>query len=125
MGMRILIKVEGGGAFGLGHVTRSIVLANTLEEMGEHVVRFVSNDDEVSEARLRATGIPYEILETISSSSLRAAVDRASADLLIIDQPTDLRQTICALRQERRNLALAALDPPILDLTAFDMNVNL
>ena len=43
----------------------------------------------------------------------------------MVDQPTDLTETIRALRQERTNLFLVALDPPSLDLAAYDAIVNL
>lgn len=123
--MRILFKVEAGGAYGLGHVMRSLELAAALEQLCAEVVGFVCNDDAVSQARIRAVAASYDILEIKNGSTLQQAVERAAADLLVVDQPTDLTDTIRALRQERTNLFLVALDPPVLDRAAFDVIVNL
>lgn len=124
-GARILIKVEGGGPFGLGHVMRSIELAKTFEEMGAVIAGFLCNQDATSRARFSAANLPCETMETGTAGNLREAVDRAAADLLIIDQPTDLADAARLLRQERRGLCLGALDPPVTDLTVFDVIVSL
>jgi UDP-2,4-diacetamido-2,4,6-trideoxy-beta-L-altropyranose hydrolase len=110
---------------GLGHVTRSIALAQTFEEMHADVGAFFCNEDPAVRARFLSAGIPADRVHVVGNSHLREAVNCVGADFLLVDQPTDVTDTVRAIRQDRTGLVLAALDPPVLDPEAFDVIVNL
>lgn len=119
------MKVEGGGRFGLGHVVRSLELAAVLRRSGVSIAGFACNDDAASRARIRAAGYPCDVLPISQRGSLVQMVDRTSANAIVVDQPTDAVRAFRALRRVRPGLFLAALDPPVPDVAAFDAVITL
>ena len=127
--MRVLIKVLGGPSIGMGHVIRSLELAEELRRRGVVVAGFLSNDDNHSQEKIRSKGFDCISSHWVDGEMLEKDLVRAVAleeiDILILDQPGDFSDLCRALKAAFPHLFVVALDHFALDNEYLDMIVNL
>jgi spore coat polysaccharide biosynthesis protein SpsF len=103
-----LIRCDGGGAFGYGHVKRMVALARALRDRQGIGVAFAVNGSDDALAPITAAGFEATRIEC-DAEALRQCIDDRSPDLLICD----LREGFDAegLRHAASNVPLiAAID---------------
>lgn len=79
-----LIRCDGGGAFGFGHVKRMIVLARALRDREGIGALFALNGTEDALSPIRRAGFEA-VLAGAETSALRALVDARAPDILMLD----------------------------------------
>lgn len=127
--MRALIRVFGSPAIGMGHVMRSLELAQELQKKGVVVLGFLCNDDCHSTEKIRGRGfrcisghwpddgkVAENLLHTIALEK---------AEILILDYPGDLLGLCSILKMSLPRLFIVALDSFALENEHLDMIVNL
>jgi spore coat polysaccharide biosynthesis protein SpsF len=78
-----LIRCDGGGKFGYGHVKRMIALGRALRDCESIGVSFALNGDDAALAPIRRAG--FEATKIPSHAALAALVKAQKPDLLILD----------------------------------------
>jgi len=127
--MRALIKVLGGPSIGMGHIMRSLALAEELRRRGIVVAGFLCNDDSHSQEKIKSNGfvcvsghwadgemVEEELVRTIAIKEV---------DILILDHPGDFLALCGTLKVAFPHLFVVALDNFALDNEYLDMIVNL
>lgn len=98
----VLVRCDGGGRIGLGHVTRCLAIAEALRDRHGLGVRFLMHGDGAALGRVREAGFPVEALPVGADEAecLRAEVSRLSPLALLADVRTGLaRETLEAVRE--------------------------
>jgi len=98
---RVLLRLEGGHRWGLGHLMRGRVLASALAERGA-AVTFATTAGTEAEARLRAAG---EAVLALPAGTLLP--DRPDVDVVVVDM---LAQGDALATWERGRARLVAVD---------------
>ena len=78
-----LIRCDGGGKFGYGHVKRMVALARALRDREGIAVRFALNGSEDAALPIQRAG--FQVTRLDASSSLEALVESCRPDLLVLD----------------------------------------
>ncbi len=100
---RIYIRCETGMDKGLGHVTRSMTLAKTLEERHGAEVTFLCDGNPMVERLLEAEAFPCVTNSTGFSEKEFVQQETKRADILVVDNKRDYSaEFIRALRNSRR-----------------------
>ena len=98
-GKRIIIRVDGSHAIGLGHIFRMRTLGLALKDAGSFVV-FLTKVDEAANMILRTTGLPCYIFHSDSYNSiLSEVINSKTPDLIIQDILKTSSQSMKYLRQ--------------------------
>lgn len=130
----VLIRCDGGGGLGLGHVVRCLAIADELREREGCGVRFAMCGPQAGIAAVRAAGFPVETAPDGASEAgwLAGVVARHAPDALLLDVRTDLAPEALRRMQPRPRLVLLddasprrlAADlgfwPPVPQLAALD-----
>jgi spore coat polysaccharide biosynthesis predicted glycosyltransferase SpsG len=106
---RILIRVEAGGAYGLGHVSRMCTLAAALRSHSTHITFIASNEEIVWHVQSRSGGS----IRIYNSRGIDDAVlqhVRMGADLFIYDIPRP--PNITMLQAIRATCPVILVDQP-------------
>ena len=120
--VRALIKVMGGPSIGMGHVMRSLELANELMRRGVAVIGFQCNEDRTSEEKIQSKGFHCDVS---GEEELSKLIDERGVNFLLIDHPGELTGLCQTLRVAFSDLFIAALDQCDLDNERLDVIVNL
>lgn len=120
---RFLLRVEGGGPIGLGHVVRSRHLADKLVQKGLDCAGLWC-DCEVSIVENIWKGMD-NVVRVLDNSAVYDAIYHDNLELLIVDQRTDFAPICRELKAHVPSLLTVALDPPVIDSTAFDIVISL
>jgi spore coat polysaccharide biosynthesis predicted glycosyltransferase SpsG len=94
----VLVRVAGGPAIGMGHVVRSLAIADELVRRGADV-KFWCEPNTVCAATIEGAGFSW-----------RPFYHRWDGDVVLFDEPADCRPACQALRARHPRLRLAALD---------------
>lgn len=78
-----LIRCDGGGRFGYGHVKRMVALARALRDREGLGVMFALNGSEDAARPIRRAGFKVQMLTT--TSDLETLVETATPDMLLLD----------------------------------------
>lgn len=126
-----LIRCDGGGKFGYGHVKRMVALARALRDCESIGVRFALNGSADAAAPIRRAGFAVEMIQ--SQAGLTRLVGAHAPDMLILDgregpsrqQLEDIRQDIAivAAIDDGSDIRLAAdfaYYPPVPQARALD-----
>lgn len=132
----VLIRCDGGGALGLGHVVRCLAIADELREREGCGVRFAMRGEPAGVAVVRAAGFPVDLApderKVAEAGWIKELVARHHPDALLLDVRTDLGpETLQALRPQvciallddaspRRRAADIGFWPPVPQLEALD-----
>jgi spore coat polysaccharide biosynthesis protein SpsF len=84
-GTLALIRCDGGGKFGYGHVKRMVVLARALRDREGIGVVFLVNGSADALEPARAAGFEARLLTGSPASTLKSAVESHAPDILICD----------------------------------------
>lgn len=122
MDPHVLLKVEGGSEIGMGHVERSIALANQLEANGRGPIAFWANEAPSPVRRLRASRFP--LLGTGEDGFLEVLREREPEGILF-DQSSPLDDLPRRVRLRRHDVWLGALDCFEMEIEGLDLVVNL
>jgi len=123
----VVFKVQGGHDVGMGHIYRSICLADALTESGMVVDSFFCNPDKISRRFLECRGYdvnPY-VGGTADKAILSQYLSENMIDGIILDQPVPEPALLGTLRVFRIELFVAALDYSDLTENRLDLIVNL
>jgi spore coat polysaccharide biosynthesis protein SpsF len=94
-----LIRCDGGGKFGYGHVKRMVALARALRDCESIGVRFALNGSEDAAAPIRRAGFAVEMIQ--SHADLTRLVGAHAPDMLILDgREGPSRQQLEGIRQD-------------------------
>jgi spore coat polysaccharide biosynthesis protein SpsF len=85
-GRLALIRCDGGGKFGYGHVKRMVALARTLRDREGIGAIFALNGSEDAAAPIRRAGFEAVLLH--GASDLETLIDANSPDILLLDGRT-------------------------------------
>jgi len=80
-----LIRCDGGGRFGYGHVKRTLSLARALRDRHGMGVIFALNGSEDAASSITRAG--FEVARLQDASSLKGLIDKNRPDLLLLDGP--------------------------------------
>jgi len=127
-----LIRCDGGGKFGYGHVKRMVALARALRDREGMGVAFAVNGSDDALVPIRRAGFEAEAVDA-DADSLRHAVQTRSPDMLVLDcregpsrdEIAELNAgTVCVIddASERRLAADLAYYPPVPQAEALDWN---
>lgn len=116
--LRVLCCVAGGPRIGMGHVSRSLELARSLEAAGVSVVGFVCNDDPHSRRAIVASG-------WLVWSDAGDDLPLRETDLLLVDRPEGLGERLAAWRGRASNLPAVALDSFEMERGEAELVINL
>ena len=127
--VRALIKVLDSPSIGMGHVVRSLELAEELRRRGVVVTGFLHNGNRQSQEKIRSKGFGcisghWANGEMVEEDLVRA-VALEEIDIVILDQPGDLSDLCRALKVTFPHLFIVALDNFALDNEHLDVLVNL
>jgi spore coat polysaccharide biosynthesis protein SpsF len=125
-----LIRCDGGGKFGYGHVKRMVALARALRDREGVGVSFAVHGTEDALTPIRRAGFEAELVGS-DSAKLRQVVDTRAPDMLVLDcreGPTyaelaALKADVVAIiddASERRLAADVAYYPPVPQAEALD-----
>jgi len=126
--LRVLIKVLGGPSIGIGHVIRSLELAEELQRRGVVVAGFLCNQDSYSQGKIKSKG--FECISTRWADAEEAGeelveiITLRGADVLILDHPGDFSHLCKDLKKALSQLLIVALDNFALDNEYLDMIIN-
>lgn len=127
--MRALIKVLGSPSIGMGHVMRSLELAEELRRKGVVVVSFFCNDDCHSQEKIKGKGFScisdHLTDDGMVEENLARVIALEGIDILILDHPGDFLDLYSTLKGVFPHLFIVALDNFALDNEHLDMIVNL
>jgi len=126
-GRRVLIRCDGGADLGLGHVYRSLALAEQLRDEHSAAVLFALAEDDIGEEVLRRAEFPVQRKPSDSGEQawLAGVLREFEPDALILDIRNALpREFVAGLRahafvaaiddpSDRRLAADAAFYPPV------------
>jgi spore coat polysaccharide biosynthesis protein SpsF len=94
-----LIRCDGGGKFGYGHVKRMVALARALRDCESIGVRFALNGSADAAAPIRRAGFAVEMIQ--SHADLTRLVGAHAPDMLILDgREGPSRQQLEGIRQD-------------------------
>lgn len=119
---RILLKTEGGRDLGIGHVLRSLTLADRLDARGLGPVGFWSNDSPQVTERIRRSRFP--LLGT-GDQGLVERLDELDPSGLLIDQDSMVGPIARPARRAVPGVWMGALDCFEMELDVLDLVVNL
>lgn len=103
-----LIRCDGGGTFGYGHVRRSLAIARALRDREGFGVSFALNGDDITAGILRGAGFQTRVLPSIAqTNTLATLIDEKKPDILICDARQNLTRQ--ALERVSRNLLVTAV----------------
>jgi spore coat polysaccharide biosynthesis protein SpsF len=92
-----LIRCDGGGMLGFGHVKRSLTLAQSLRDREGLGVIFAVNGEEEAAATIRRAGFEAVVLPRISqTTAFVSLVGAKKPDVLIADARTNLSRDMLA-----------------------------
>jgi spore coat polysaccharide biosynthesis protein SpsF len=125
-----LIRCDGGGKFGYGHVKRMVALARALRDREGMGVAFAVNGSDDALVPIHRAGFEAEAVDA-DADSLRHAVKTRSPDMLVLDcregpsraEIAGLNAgTVCVIddASERRLAADLAYYPPVPQAEALD-----
>jgi spore coat polysaccharide biosynthesis protein SpsF len=125
-----LIRCDGGGKFGYGHVKRTVALARALRDREGVGVFFAVNGTDDALAPIRRAGFEAELVGP-DHAKLRQAVESRAPDMLVLDcREGPSRAELAALdvdvvtviddASERRLAADIAYYPPVPQAEALD-----
>jgi len=98
-GKRILVRVDGSHAIGLGHIYRMKTLSLALQEAGSNVA-FLTMKDKVANSILKAPGLTCYVFQPDSyNAALTEAVHSQQPDLIIQDILETSPECIEAIRR--------------------------
>ena len=127
--MRVLIKVLGSPSIGMGHVIRSLELAEELRRRGVMVAGFLCNANSHSQEKIKDKGFGcisgHWADDEVVEEDLVRVIALEEADILILDHPGDFSDLCRALKVAFPHLFVVALDHFALDNEHLDMIVNL
>jgi len=90
----VLIRVDGGGRFGFGHLTRSLALARALRDRHGATVRFATRDDAATRSMIAAVGFDTVILDPAPEAAAVAASSAPSEDRTLSNLVESLRPRV-------------------------------
>ena len=103
-----LIRCDGGGTLGYGHVKRGLAVARALRDGQGHGVLFAVNGDESAAAILRDAGFEAVILPQFAqTNALATLVEARKPEILICDARQNL--TEAALKRLASRVSVAAV----------------
>ncbi|PWV63306.1 cytidylyltransferase domain-containing protein [Plasticicumulans acidivorans] len=105
---RVLIRCDGGGALGLGHVVRCLAIADELREREGCGVRFALGGTAVAAEQVRAAGFPLDLISGEEAAWLDGLIARQRPDALLLDVRSAL--TPAALARWRAHCRIVLLD---------------
>lgn len=125
-----LIRCDGGGKFGYGHVKRTVALARALRDREGVGVSFAVNGTEDALAPIRRAGFEAELVGS-DHAKLRQVVETRAPDMLVLDcregpsyaELAALKADVIAViddASERRLAADLAYYPPVPQAEALD-----
>ena len=88
-----LIRCDGGGKFGYGHVKRMLALARTLRERESIDSAFALNGEEDAAAAIRRAGFAVTMLD--GARNLESLIAAGKPDLLLLDGREGPSRTPC------------------------------
>jgi spore coat polysaccharide biosynthesis protein SpsF len=100
-----LIRCDGGGKFGYGHVKRMVALARALRDREGVAVRFALNGTEDAAAPIQRAG--FQVTRLDASSSFETLVESCRPDLLVLDGREGPSRA--QLEKIKRNVAVTAV----------------
>jgi spore coat polysaccharide biosynthesis protein SpsF len=100
-----LIRCDGGGKFGYGHVKRMVALARALRDREGVGVLFALNGTEDAATPIRRAG--FEVAMLHGDSDLETLIDANSPDLLLLDGREGPTRT--ELEKLKRGVAVTAI----------------
>lgn len=100
-----MIRCDGGGKFGYGHVKRMVALARALRDREGLGVLFALNGTEDAAAPIRRAG--FEVAMLHGASDLETLVDANSPDILLLDGRDGPTRT--ELEKLKRGVAVTAV----------------
>lgn len=124
----VVFKVQGGCDVGMGHVYRSLCLADTLAEYGMVVDSFFCNPDPVSLQFIESRGYRARAYMTNNPTDDEALLQHLSENMtgaLVLDQPVSDPAFLERLESSGVNLFVAALDYVDMEEDRLDLIVNL
>ena len=92
---KIVFWTEAGQGIGMGHLCRSLVIAEEFLKLGQPSL-FVINDDPAAKDRLTAQGVPFE-LGALDGKGFPAAISQAPK-IIIFDTRRDITSLIQIIR---------------------------
>ena len=125
---RVWFKVQGSHAIGMGHVYRSLELADTFVREGLNVDRFYCNDDAVSLATISQAGYAVRACYANEGRPLRSLVEDAANECpaaLVLDQPEYVGPFLGALRCSGSGTRTIGLDYGDMTEPNLDFMINL
>lgn len=95
---RILFRVDGGGKIGMGHVYRSLAVADELRAVSTADILFLMSA-EYPEGRRRVSdsGFPVRVLQKAATESVIEAIREYSPDIVVNDRPLLEKDYLSAL----------------------------
>ena len=109
----LLVRCDGDGRLGMGHVVRCLAIAGGLREGHGYGVRFAVRDGEsAGAAAIRADGFPVDVLPSgDEAAGIDGSLSGHPADAILLDVRTDL--PAAAVRRWRsEGLLTVVLDDP-------------
>lgn len=100
-----LIRCDGGGKFGYGHVKRMVALARTLRDRESIDAVFALNGEEDAALAIRRAGFAVTMLDT--ERSLESLIAAGKPDLLLLDGREGPSRA--ELQKLKRNIAVTAV----------------
>jgi len=119
--------VRGGHDVGMGHVYRSMALAESMTAAGHDLSPFLCNDDPHSLATLQDHGhevVSYSVSETIADGLENPDV-LSAPDAVIVDVPEPIPGVLRSLKRTKPKTPIVALDYPDLSEPHLDALVSL
>ncbi len=126
-GREALFKVEGGSSIGMGHVMRSLELAEELEFRCVGVTGFLCNNDRHVEEKITSRGFRAFILpnERSLQHELLEFLAQKRPHILVFDHPGDFEPLCRTLKSSCPHLFMVALDHFVMDNEYVDVIINL
>lgn len=120
----ILFIVQAGSNVGMGHVTRSLVLAQELSRIALAKIFFWINREPISIARIKNFG--FSVLgEGLDSIRIFNSLMDHGVHAIVFDQPQEFYDISRKIRQRSENIYMAALDYFNFQNADLDLIINL
>ena len=124
--VNILIKVMGSPIIGMGHIVRSLELAEEMQVRDEANVKFWCNEDTASSKKITEKGYECHWEKQASVEELLEFILKEQIDVFVIDHPGEHLELCRALKLAYpKNQVIVALDYFNFDNVYLDILINL